>query len=75
MGGPTITICSNNVNDRTQKGKMWAWNAKKQTDEYVGDGTPKLFVNLGRATVSWGFKYDKGDSDDDMLVVDLDPGD
>ncbi len=79
-------LANNHTTDRTTNGKMWDWKAGggqgKWSDlkqsyvyPYVGDGTPKLFVNLGRATVSWGFKYDKNDNDENMLTVDLDPGD
>merc|ERR1740121_666112 len=48
---------------------MW----KQQT--YIGDSTAKLWVNLGRCAVRYGFKYEKTDADEDMLVVELRPGD
>ena len=73
---------NNHTTDRTTNGKMWDMRGGKWSEEkndyvypYVGDGTPKLFVNLGRATVSWGLKYDRNDADENMLTVDLDPGD
>jgi hypothetical protein len=61
---PDLTISGAN------RVKVWS-----TAGTYIGDGTPKIFVNLGAKTVKWAFKYDKSDRDKDALLLDLVPGD
>eukprot|EP00746_Dinoflagellata_sp_MGD_P123811 gnl/MRDRNA2_/MRDRNA2_58422_c0_seq1.p1 gnl/MRDRNA2_/MRDRNA2_58422_c0~~gnl/MRDRNA2_/MRDRNA2_58422_c0_seq1.p1 ORF type:complete len:673 (+),score=135.42 gnl/MRDRNA2_/MRDRNA2_58422_c0_seq1:84-2102(+) len=77
VGGRTIskskTLCGWSYEpDLTTSDRRKMWDKDEQ---YIGDVVPKISINLGSHAVQWGFKYDKSDSDKDMLVVDLNPGD